>query len=116
RGGRAELQVRGLAPYDPGLLNGGVVELRVGQRDPANPVVAQPTAILPARQVAVVEDAISQQVGLPQPATREREPRRQVGGLPVVEGVGNLDPLALGALLGKPPLQWLVVRLRGGGV
>ena len=78
------------------LRGGGEVQRRVGERDPADRVLAQPVAVRVRRQrlIGVVEQRVDLAVELAVPAARERIVLGEVRRLPVVAGERHLEPLA----------------------
>ena len=96
------------------LVLRGVVEPRVGSGHVADAVLEQPPAVARVRRLSLVEDPVALEVELPQPSAREREARRDVRRLPVVERLRDLDAFAVRAARVEPVHERLVVGpLRG---
>ena len=81
------------APDRPPSRRNSRARRRTARR--SGPLVDQPAPVALRGQAAFVEEAVALAVELAQPSAREREARRHVRGLPVVEGVDDLDAVAL---------------------
>ena len=90
-----EVEARQPGAEERGLGLRRLVEWRVGQRDVLDGVVVEPLPVRRRGQRAVVEDRVDADVELALPAARQRNLRRDVGRLPVVQRERDLDAVRL---------------------